>query len=100
MLSDQMHTTEELRSQIAAELAAARDRSTALTTIDDAELTAQHSPIMSPLVWDLAHIGNQEELWLVRDVGRREPVRHDIDDLYDAFRHPRKDRPQLPLLGP
>ena len=26
---------------------------------------------MSPLVWDLAHIGNQEELWLLRDVGSR-----------------------------
>jgi iron(II)-dependent oxidoreductase len=53
---------------------------------------------MSPLVWDLAHIGNQEELWLVRDVGGREPVRCDIDELYDAFRHPRADRPALPLL--
>src|SRR5262249_11129954 len=55
---------------------------------------------MSPLVWDLAHIGNQEELWLVRDVGGREPVRADIDHLYDAFKHPRGDRPSLPLLGP
>ena len=53
---------------------------------------------MSPLVWDLAHVGNQEELWLVRDVGGREPVRQDIDDLYDAFKHPRRDRPALPLL--
>jgi iron(II)-dependent oxidoreductase len=51
-------------------------------------------------VWDLAHIGNQEELWLVRDVGGRDPVRADIDHLYDAFRHARKDRPALPLLGP
>ncbi len=55
---------------------------------------------MSPLVWDLAHVGNQEELWLVRDVGGRDPVRIDIDGLYDAFRHPRADRPALPLLGP
>ena len=55
---------------------------------------------MSPLVWDLAHIGNQEELWLVRDVGAREPVRQDIDELYDAFKHSRADRPSLPLLSP
>ena len=55
---------------------------------------------MSPLVWDLAHIGNQEELWLLRDVGGREPVRPDIDQLYDAFEHPRADRPSLPLLAP
>lgn len=68
--------------------------------VDEAELVAQHSPLMSPLVWDLAHIGNQEELWLVRDVGGREPVRADIDHLYDAFRHARADRPALPLLDP
>jgi len=28
----------------------------------------QHDPLMSPLVWDLAHIGQQEELWLLRAV--------------------------------
>ncbi|SLJ29740.1 iron(II)-dependent oxidoreductase EgtB [Mycobacteroides abscessus subsp. abscessus] len=71
-------------------LTTARARTTALTAaVDEADLVAQHSPLMSPLVWDLAHIGNQEELWLVRDVGGREPVRADIDELYDAFKHAR-----------
>ena len=60
----------------------------------------QHSPLMSPLVWDLAHIGNQEELWLVRDVGGREPLRPEIDELYDAFQHSRASRVELPLLTP
>jgi iron(II)-dependent oxidoreductase len=93
--------TERLRSFVAAELQRARARTTALTeTVDEADLVRSHSPLMSPLVWDLAHVGNQEELWLVRDVGGREPVRHDIDELYDAFKHPRADRPTLPLLGP
>ena len=65
-----------LRTRIASLLTAARARSTALTdAVDEADLVAQHSPLMSPLVWDLAHIGNQEELWLVRDVGGREPLR-------------------------
>ncbi len=92
---------EQLRARIAGELARTRARSALLTeAVDDADLTCQHSPIMSPLVWDLAHVGNQEELWLVRDVGGREPVRRDIDDLYDAFKHPRPDRPALPLLSP
>ena len=36
----------------------------------------------------------------MRDVGGREPVRPDIDELYDAFKHPRADRPSLPLLDP
>ena len=92
---------QDLRVRIAGELERARTRSALLTeAVDETELMRQHSPIMSPLVWDLAHVGNQEELWLVRDVGGREPVRHDIDDLYDAFKHPRKDRPALPLLRP
>ena len=93
--------TERLRSRIAAELERTRVRTALLTeAVDDDDLMRQHSPLMSPLVWDLAHVGNQEELWLVRDVGGREPVRRDIDDLYDAFKQPRKDRPQLPLLPP
>ncbi len=90
-----------LRDHLEAELARTRARSETLTdAVDDGELIRQHSQIMSPLVWDLAHIGNQEELWLVRDVGGREPVRTDIDHLYDAFKHPRSDRPVLPLLTP
>ncbi|GAB3884120.1 hypothetical protein GCM10029964_044640 [Kibdelosporangium lantanae] len=68
--------------------------------VDDDDLVRQHSKLMSPLVWDFAHIANQEELWLVRDVGGREPVREDIDNMYDAFQHPRADRPALPLLSP
>ena len=28
---------------------------------------------MSPLVWDLAHIGNYEELWLLREIDGRPP---------------------------
>ncbi|WP_407939510.1 ergothioneine biosynthesis protein EgtB [Nocardia terrae] len=93
--------TERLRGRIADTLERARRRTIGLTEcVDEAELVAQHSRIMSPLVWDLAHIGNQEELWLVRDVGGREPVRQDIDHLYDAFKHARADRPALPLLDP
>jgi gamma-glutamyl hercynylcysteine S-oxide synthase len=93
--------TERLRDRVAAELLRTRDRTTLLTeAVDDGDLVAQHSPLMSPLVWDLAHVGNQEELWLVRDVGGREPVRQDIDELYDAFQHARRDRVALPLLNP
>ncbi|GAA1756496.1 ergothioneine biosynthesis protein EgtB [Luedemannella helvata] len=93
--------TEQLRTHVAEQLENARARTAVLTeAVDDADLVRQHSPLMSPLVWDLAHVGNQEELWLVRDLGGREPVRRDIDELYDAFKHPRRDRPTLPLLNP
>jgi iron(II)-dependent oxidoreductase len=93
--------TDDLRARVADQLERARQRTAGLTdAVDEGDLVRQHSPLMSPLVWDLAHIGNQEELWLVRDVGRREPVRQDIDELYDAFKHARSDRPALPLLSP
>jgi iron(II)-dependent oxidoreductase len=92
---------EGLRDSVEQALRRARARSTTLTdAVDDDDLVKQHSTLMSPLVWDLAHIGNQEELWLVRDVGGREPVREDIDQLYDAFQHSRASRPTLPLLNP
>ena len=94
-------TPEQWRCRVAEVLTRARDRSQLLTdAVDDDDLVRQHSTLMSPLVWDLAHVGNQEELWLVRDVGGRAPVRQDIDHLYDAFKHPRATRPSLPLLGP
>jgi iron(II)-dependent oxidoreductase len=87
-------------------LEAARERTLALTAFDEAELTRQHSPLMSPLVWDLAHIGQQEEHFLLQEVAwaRRStdpenPVfRPEIAALYDAFRHSRASRIQLPLL--
>ena len=92
---------EDLRAHVAEELGRTRERSAVLTgSVDDEDLVKQHSPLMSPLVWDLAHVGSQEELWLVRDVGGAEAIRPDIDDLYDAFKHARCDRPELPLLGP
>ncbi|GAA4890570.1 ergothioneine biosynthesis protein EgtB [Streptomyces coeruleoprunus] len=94
-------SAEALRGHAYAALAGARARTALLTDcVDDADLTAQHSPLMSPLVWDLAHISNQEEQWLLRAVGGRPALRPEIDSLYDAFAHPRATRPSLPLLPP
>ncbi len=90
---------DQLRERLAADLIRARERTKLLTAVDDTELLHQHSPLMSPLVWDLAHIGNQEELWLLRDVAGRDPLLPEtVDQLYDAFQHPRSTRPSLPLL--
>ncbi|MBB4893207.1 iron(II)-dependent oxidoreductase [Streptomyces olivoverticillatus] len=90
-----------LRERAVDALLTARERTRILTDcVDERELAAQHSPLMSPLVWDLAHIGNQEELWLLRAVAGQEALRPEIDSVYDAFEHPRAERPSLPLLGP
>lgn len=99
--SERASESPRLRDRIEQVLIRSRARTASLTEcLDEDELVAQHSRLMSPLVWDLAHIGNQEELWLVRDVGGRDAVRSDIDELYDAFKHARSDRPALPLLDP
>jgi iron(II)-dependent oxidoreductase len=71
-----------------------------LDPLSDEELTRQFSPLQSPLVWDLAHIGHFEELWLLRRAGGREPLSMEYDDLYDAFAHARADRGGLAILSP
>jgi iron(II)-dependent oxidoreductase len=80
----------------------ARLRTMQLTDIDEVELTRQHSPLMSPLVWDLAHIGQQEDLWLLRggNAAAQGVLPARIESLYDAFEHPRAGRASLPLLSP
>jgi gamma-glutamyl hercynylcysteine S-oxide synthase len=90
------------RERLARELTAARDRTLALVDLDDAELRRQYHPLMSPLVWDLAHIGQQEELWLLRegDTDRPSMLGPQVESLYDAFIHARASRVDLPLMSP
>jgi iron(II)-dependent oxidoreductase len=87
-------------AHIAGELKRARERTLALLDLPEEVQLAQISPLMSPMVWDLAHIGNYEELWLLREIDGRAPVDAVLDDLYNAFEHPRWARPDLPVLGP
>src|SRR5260370_34622278 len=91
-----------MQDDVVRDLERARARRLELTDLDERTLLAQHDPLMSPLVWDLAHIGQQEELWLLRggDPARPGMLAPDVDSLYDAFKHRRADRPALPLLPP
>jgi iron(II)-dependent oxidoreductase len=92
----------DLQENLARELATARDRTLQLTDHAEPEVVRQHSPLMSPLVWDLAHIGQQEDLWLLRhgDAGRPGLLPPAVEALYDAFSQPRAIRDRLPLLPP
>ena len=71
-----------------------------LEPLSDEQLTRQVSPLQSPLVWDLAHIGYFEELWLLRRVAGRDALSPEYDELYDSFAHARAERGQLPILQP
>ncbi|SEM01918.1 iron(II)-dependent oxidoreductase [Blastococcus sp. DSM 46786] len=92
----------DLRDVLARNLTGARDRTLLLTDHDEPELLRQHSPLLSPLVWDLAHIGQQEDLWLLRhgDPRREGLLPAGVEALYDAFTQPRAVRSRLPLLPP
>jgi iron(II)-dependent oxidoreductase len=89
------------RTSIAETLERARGRTLhLLAPLSDDQLTLQVSPLQSPLVWDFAHIGHFEELWVLRTVGGEEPLHEKHDDVYDAFAHERSERGELPYLRP
>ena len=66
--------------------------------ISDADLERVHSPLMSPLVWDLGHIATFEDLWLAHRLGGLPLLRADLLEVYDAFETPRAKRGELPYL--
>ncbi len=89
----------ESKAAIAEALSEARERTLALVEpLDDAQLNTVYSPILSPLAWDLGHIANFEELWLVQTIGGREPLHGELGSFYDAIENPRKIRGELPIL--
>ncbi|MFN8150634.1 MAG: SUMF1/EgtB/PvdO family nonheme iron enzyme [Solirubrobacterales bacterium] len=87
------------RDAIAERLAEARERTLALVEpLDEEQLNTVYTPILSPLAWDLGHIANFEELWLVQRLGDLEPLDGDLARLYDAIENPRAGRNELPIL--
>ena len=84
-----------------AALNSVRERTLALVAhLSEDQLSSVLSPIMSPLVWDLAHIAAYEDLWLAHRHGGLELLRPDLAELYDAFETPRSVRGEIELLGP
>jgi len=91
--------TPSSKEAIAERLAEARRCTLELIEpLDDEQLNRVYSPILSPLAWDLGHIANFEELWLVQTIGGREPLHGELGRFYDAIENPRKTRGELPIL--
>jgi gamma-glutamyl hercynylcysteine S-oxide synthase len=83
--------------EVADLLAEARARTLLLVApLSDDDLTRQHSPLMSPIVWDLGHIGEFEALWLIDNLGG-EITSGELAGMYDPFNNPRATRGSLPL---
>ena len=88
------------KADIRARLEDARARTwQIIDPLSDEDARKQHNPLMSPLVWDVAHIGNFEELWLVQELGKLPSINALYDQIYDAFKNPRREREKLPLLN-
>jgi len=88
-----------LRNGYAEALADARERTLALVApVAQDDLDRVHSPLMSPLVWDLGHIAAFEDLWLCVRAGGLEPLRPDLMAVYDASETPRAERGEIPYL--
>jgi iron(II)-dependent oxidoreductase len=76
-----------------------RERTFGLVShLADDQLTAVHSPIMSPLAWDLGHVAAYEDLWLNHRLAGRPLLRPGLAELYDAFETPRDVRGNLEFL--
>jgi iron(II)-dependent oxidoreductase len=84
---------------IARELEETRAATLALVDgLSDDVLERQLDPIMSPLVWDLAHIAAYEDLWAVHRLGGEPLLHEDLAATYDAFETPRAVRGTIELL--
>jgi len=66
--------------------------------LSDGDVHDQFDPLMSPLVWDMGHIANFEEYWLLRELDGREAHDDLRDAIYNPFDNPRWVRGDLPLL--
>src|SRR4051812_20322870 len=81
------------------DLAEARERTLAIVApLDDPDMERATDPLMSPLVWDLAHIAAYEDLWLAHRHGGLPLLYPELAAMYDAFETPRAVRGDLPLL--
>src|SRR5271163_2972295 len=88
-------------AQVLAALEEARRATLALVSgLSVEDLERVHSPIMSPLAWDLGHIAAYEDLWLAHRYGELELLRPELAHLYDAFETPRSVRGEIEALGP
>jgi len=86
-----------LRDRIVAALEEARARTLfIIEPLSDEDLSIQHDPLMSPVLWDLGHIAHFEELWLLRNLDG--PVEFgEMPGIYNPFEHPRRTRAALDL---
>jgi iron(II)-dependent oxidoreductase len=84
----------DLASDQVEALTATRERTLALVAdLTEADLARVVDPLLSPLLWDLGHIANFEQRWLLGSDGGT------LDGVYNPFDHPRAERGELDVLS-
>lgn len=92
-------TQDQIKERLSRRLRDVRDRTFSMTEpLNDDDIHGQFNPLMSPLVWDMGHVANFEEFWLLRELGGRTAHDPDLDEMYNPFDNPRWVRGNLPLL--
>ena len=82
--------------ELAGRLEEARRRTLWLVSaLQPEDLTRQHSPLMSPILWDIGHMGNFEEQWGVRRLNGAPAIDEVRDRMYDPMINPRATRSAL-----
>jgi gamma-glutamyl hercynylcysteine S-oxide synthase len=68
-----------------------------LGDLDDDQLLGPRLPCVNPPLWEMGHLAWFGEKWVLRHAGKRHPVLHDADALYDSSAVPHDTRWDLPL---
>ena len=88
-----------LSTAVAGRLEDTRARTRALLApLSPEDIASQHTPLLSPPLWDLGHIAAYEELWLVRGLTGAPSLHPELEDVYDAIETPRARRSDVPIL--
>jgi iron(II)-dependent oxidoreductase len=93
----QHRSVAESAQRAIATLERAREHTLAIIApLTDDDVSRQHDPLMSPILWDLGHIAAFEKLWLLQNL--RGPIEFsEMPGTYNPFEHPRATRGALPL---
>lgn len=85
-------------AQLAEWVRDARERTFELVAdLADDQLLGPRLAIVNPFLWEIGHVAWFQEKWVLRSVGRQEPIRKDGDALYDSAAIPHDTRWNLPL---
>ncbi len=83
---------------LAAAIRDARQRTLELIdALSDRQIMGPQLAIINPLLWEIGHVAWFQERWVLRHAAGLEPVRSDVDSLYDSIAIHHDTRWDLPL---